>query len=150
MGNGSGLRFFCPIFGFVMEYMSVGFLVLGNLERCEIQIRFHQDSGQKLILYYVSHNTSSLVGHMNNYILKNRNFSTIPVRYFFIDGPQYGGLVPTLIVPREAWDVSRLVPRKGNLGTLYKHPTSRKDIDIMVKDFLCANYYFTIYFTITQ
>jgi hypothetical protein len=104
----------------------------------------HHSAGYKLILYFVTHNTSSRVGLINNYILRNRNFSSILFRYFFIDPPSYeADFVPNLIVPRGLWNVPKAVRRKRNLGFLRHFSTRHVDIDLMVKNFFCANYTIT-------
>jgi hypothetical protein len=141
MEQESGLRFFCPLLTFVVACMTSLFLILGNWVVFPIRVKYSLSHDEKLVLYYVSHNRSSVVGIVNKYVLRNRNFSSIPFRYFFVDGPQCDdGLVPNLIVPRDLWDVPKVVPRKVNLGNLSPFLARQVDVDLMVKDMFCANH----------
>jgi hypothetical protein len=84
---------------------------------------------EDVIIFYVSFSDSERVKVMNDYILANRNLSTVAFRYFFVDGPRDDRTIPNLIIPQEIWD----------MRNISRNPP--KDRDLLLKYFFCNKYF---------
>jgi hypothetical protein len=84
---------------------------------------------EDLIIFFVSYSDSPRVKTMNDYILANRNLSTIPFRYFFVDAPATDSAIPNLIVPPRFWELRKFS----------RNPPMNRDL--LIKYIFCNRYF---------